>query len=151
LKKLSLSNIISNKKIKNKLITLAVIAGIILYFYATYWVGSGLSQNYNVGLTDFTVSEDGKQITIKVVDMNSAGYIRSCNPIDLENVIYVDFTYTFGGYNSTIGAKDEFTLDITDAVDGIFFAREDGYELVLYDNPETGQWEKIVPKSTETE
>ena len=39
------------------------------------------------------------------------------------------------------GAKDEFVIEVDDNCNGIFFAREDGYELMLYKNPETNTWQ----------
>ena len=86
-----------NAKTKKILTTLLIIFAILLYFCSTYWIGTGLSTNPNVGLLDFTVSENGQQITLKITDMTSVGHIRDFSPMEVGNVQYVDF------YCKTVG------------------------------------------------
>lgn len=135
-------------KLAKYLKILLVIGCIVLYFYITYFVGTGLSTNTYVYLADYTVSEDGTKIELHTAVSNSIGYLRSMQPIPSGNVQYVDFYNTFGGINSTLGAKDKFVIEIDENCKGIYFAREDGYELVLYFDEETKQWIRPI-KETE--
>ena len=132
-------------KIKKRLFTLLIVVALILYLYATYWISSGISTHTNVGILDYTVLEDGKKINFSVTSLDSIGYIRDMTPIETGNVLYIDFYYTFGGLNSTLGAKDEFTIEVGENCQALYFEREDGYELVLYLDPETNQWVKPTP------
>lgn len=134
----------SKMSAKKRLSILLIIAAVIFYFYATYWIGTGLSTNPTVGLIDFSVSENGRELTLYIGTPNSVGYIRDMSPMDLDTVQYIDFYCTFGGVNSSLGAKNEFVLEVDDKCQGIYFQREDGYELVLYLDPETNMWVKPV-------
>ena len=129
------------EKFKSHLTTILIIGAIILYFVLSYTVGVGFTENPNVYLEDFTVSEDGSQITIKTTVSSPSESIRNFSSITSGNVQYLDFYYTFGVSSSTLGAKDEFVVEINEDCIGIYFLREDGYELMLYKNPETSEWE----------
>lgn len=131
-----------NAKTKKRLITILIVVALIFYLYATYWISTGISTHKNVGILDYTVSEDGTKINLKITALDSIGYIRDMSPIETDSVQYIDFYYTFGGLNSTLGAKDEFTIEVGENCQALLFEREDGYELVLYLDPETNQWVK---------
>ena len=134
-------------KAKKRLSIFLIIIGIVFYFYVTYWINTGLSTNPTIELTDFSVSEDGHELTLNIATNSSVGYVRDINPIDMETIQYIDFYCTFGGINSTLGSKDEFVINIHENCQGICFQREDGYELVLYKNSETNNWEKVTPET----
>ena len=134
-------------KLAKYLKILLVIGCFVLYFYITYFVGTGLSTNTYVYLADYTLSEDGTEIELHTAVSNSIGYLSSMLPIPSGNVQYVDFYNTFGGINSTLGAKDKFVIEIDENCKGIYFAREDGYELVLYFDEETKQWIRPIKKT----
>jgi len=54
---------------------------------------------------------------------------------------YLTFYSTFGGLNSSFGAKNKFELELGEDDTEIYFNRPDGgYELVLQKNTETGEW-----------
>ena len=54
---------------------------------------------------------------------------------------YLTFYSTFGGLNSSFGAKHEFELELSEMDTEICFNRPDGgYALVLYKDPGTGVW-----------
>lgn len=56
---------------------------------------------------------------------------------------YLTFYSTFGGLNSSFGAKNEFVLELDKDDSEICFKRANGgYELVLQKNAETGAWER---------
>lgn len=129
------------EKLKKHLTTILILSIIVFYFLLTYIVGAGLTQNPNVQLADFVVSEDGSKITLKIATTSPSESVRDYISLEPGDAQYLDFYYTFGVSNFTFGAKDEFVIEVDENCNGIFFLRDNGYELVLYRNQETNQWE----------
>ena len=125
---------------KKSIILIVIIAIIVLVL--SFLVGTGLNKRTDVVLFDYSVSEDGTQLTFNVHVMSSMGYIRGFE--DNGGGVkphYLTFYSTFGGLNSSLGAKSEFVLELTEDDEEIYFNRADGgYELVLQKNEETGEW-----------
>lgn len=119
-------------------IVVALVALCFLYIFA-----SGFHKRTDVLLTDFSVSEDGTSVTLHVTVPTSMGYVRGFqNTGGSVKPHYLTFYSTFGGLNSSWGAKSEFILPLDEADTEIYFNRPDGgYMLVLVKNSETGQWE----------
>ena len=110
---------------------------------AVAFVGLGLTPRTDVYLTDYAVSEDGSQIEMTVAIASSMGYTRGFRSKQGGFNEYVTFYSTFGGFNSPIGAKNKFVLEL-DSVncDEVYFYHGDGgYTLVLKKNAQTNQWE----------
>lgn len=129
---------------KNKKLLLISIVAIIVILTASYFVGTGFIERTDVVLTDYSVSEDGTQITLNASVSSSMGYIRGFkNNGGGVKSHYLTFYSTFGGVNSKLGAKNEFVLEVNEDDSEIYFNRAGGgYELVLQKNTETGEWEK---------
>lgn len=129
---------------KNKKILLISVIAIIVLLTASYFVGTGFIERTDVILTDYSVSEDGTQITLNTSVSSSMGYIRGFkNNGGGVKPHYLTFYSTFGGLNSKLGAKNEFVLEVNEDDSEIYFNRAGGgYELVLQKNTETGKWEK---------
>lgn len=127
--------------IKKKIIT--VIAGIVVLI-VVFFIGTGFMKNSNIVLTHYSISEDGTEITMDVGVSVSIGYVRSFqNKGGGVKPHYLTFYSTFGGINSSLGAKNTFTLKLAPEDTEIYFNRTDGgYELVLVKDEETGQWHK---------
>ncbi|MDO5734813.1 MAG: hypothetical protein Q4P08_06780, partial [Eubacteriales bacterium] len=53
------------------IVLLLIVVGIV------YFVGSGFKEQKSVALRDFTVSEDGNEITMRVELNSSIGHVRS--------------------------------------------------------------------------
>lgn len=69
------------------------------------------------------------------------GYVRDYKDKG-ENPHYLHFYATFGGLNSSWGAKNEFVLELAPEDTEIYFHRGNGeYDLVLKKNERTGAWE----------
>lgn len=111
----------------------------------SFLVGTGFNKRTDVALTDYTVSEDGTQIILKTSVMSSMGYIRGFKDNGGGGMPhYLTFYSTFGGLNSTWGAKNEFVLELGEDDTEIYFNRVNGeYELILKKKEETGVWEEI--------
>ena len=100
------------------------------------------SKRGDVMLTDYSVSEDGSEMTIRVGVASSMGYIRSLKVKQGGDNLYLTF-YSTLGLNSKLGAKDEFTLDIGPYCTEIYFYHGDGgYKLVLEKNAEN-VWNRV--------
>lgn len=112
---------------------------------ASYVIGTGFIQNSSVVLEDYTVSEDGNEIILNVSLASSMGYVRDYK--DKGGGVkphYLHFYSTFGGLNSSLGAKNEFVLELDENDTEIFFYRgKGGYDLVLEKNRQTGIWEAV--------
>lgn len=129
---------------KNKKLILISVIAIIVILTASFFVGTGFIERTDVILTDYSVSEDGTQITLNASVSSSMGYIRGFkNNGGGVKPHYLTFYSTFGGLNSKLGAKNEFVLEVNEDDSEIYFNRAGGgYELVLQKNTETGEWEK---------
>ena len=105
-------------------------------------IGSGFKPRTDVYLAEYSISDDGAQITMQVGVASSMGYTRGFRSEQGGFQEYLTFYSAFGGLNSKLGAKNTFVLDI-DAVncDEIYFYHGNGgYQLVLQKDPLTQQW-----------
>lgn len=121
---------------------LIIILSVLLTLQFIFCIGIGFMKRGDVFLLDYSVSEDGTQLTFHTGIFSSMGYTRGF--IDEGGGIkphYLVFYSTFGGLNSSFGAENEFTLDLDPDDSEIYFNRSDGgYELVLRKDAETGEW-----------
>ena len=131
--------VITNKK---QLIFIIIIALVILF--GTYLIGTGFVKRSDVSLFDYKVSEDGTELTMEVHAMSSAGYIRGFKEFNHRNPNILVFYSTFGGFNSTLGAKDTFTLNLSPDMTELYFykANNNSVDLVLRKEEKTGQWKR---------
>lgn len=121
---------------KQKLLLLLLVFVIILY------AASGFITRPDVYIVDFEVSPDGQSMTIRAGVASSMGYIRDIHIETEGSVMKIEFYKTFGGANSSYGAKNEFTFELTDGIDEIRIYRgESGYETALVKDS-AGQWQK---------
>lgn len=124
---------------KKKIIAIVVI---VLIIVTAFLISTGFRERTDVVLVDYTVSEDGTEITFVVGVSSSMGYIRGYK--DEGGGVkphYLKFYSTFGGLNSSLGAKSEFTLELDENDTEIFFCRLDGgYEIVLVKADGTNEW-----------
>ena len=110
----------------------------------SFLIGTGFQKRTDVILVDYSVSADGSKLTFTTAIPGSMGYIRGFD--DKGGGVkpqYLTFYSTFGGLNSSFGAKHEFELDLGQDDTEIYFNRPgSGYALVLQKNADTGQWER---------
>jgi len=89
------------------------------------------------------VSEDESEITLQVGVASSMGYVRDfLNDSNETEIMEMQFYSAFGGFNSTIGAKNEFVIVLNPECREIYFYHNDGFDLVLQKNQATGEWER---------
>lgn len=123
---------------------LAVLVLVITSFVILRFVGTGFIERYDVCLSDYSVSEDGLELTFTTVIFSSMGHTRGFRD-DGGGVKphYLTFYSTFGGLNSTFGAKSEFVLMLDENDTEIYFADiGGGYKLVLKKDEKSGLWER---------
>lgn len=96
----------------------------------------------SIMLTDYSISEDGNVMTLEVGVASSIGYIRTLKSSQDGNKKYITFYSTYG-FNSSIGAKNEFQVELQPSCDEIYFYHGNGeYKLRLQKNSETNEWER---------
>lgn len=123
---------------KKKIIIISVLAILV----AVAWIiGSGFIKRADVSLVDYSVSENGSEITLQVSVASSMGYVRGFlnNSKEVE-VMEMEFYSAFGGLNGSIGAKNEFVTLLNPDCHEIYFYHNDGFDLVLQKNQDTGEW-----------
>lgn len=101
--------------VRKRIIAIVIIA---LFIIAAFLVSTGFSERTDVYLGDFSISEDGKELTFTAGVPSSMGYIRGYK--DEGGGVkphYLKFYSTFGGLNSSLGAKSEFVLELDEDED----------------------------------
>lgn len=94
---------------------------------------------------DFVVSEDGREITFQVGVGSSMGYVRGYK--DEGGGMkphYLKFYSAWGGFNSSIGAKSKYMLQLEpDDTEIYVYHGDGGYELALQKDAASGEWYKV--------
>lgn len=125
------------KKIK-VIVILSLITVIGLLFLST---GGKIT---NVMLNGYSMSKDDNVMTIKVGVASSIGYIRTFKASQDGNKKYITFYSTYG-FNSNIGAKKEFQVELQPSCNEIYFyIGNNEYRLKLQKNSETNEWERTI-------
>lgn len=121
------------------------VIGLILVLFILYFVGTGFIKNSSVFIMDYTLSEDGSEITLKVGTTSSVGYIRSISVHQQEGgKLYLDCYSAFGGINGKIGAKDTFIFPLNEDTSVIaVYRNSDCYQEVLVRDSD-GIWQRAV-------
>lgn len=106
-----------------------------------FLAGTGFIERFDVMLVDYSVSEDGTELTLQTAVASSMGYTRDFQDLQKDHAHHLTFYSTYGGLNSSFGAKNEFTLALDEADAAVYFARANGdYELILQRDAESGAW-----------
>ena len=122
-----------------------VIIWVIVIFavYMGYFCGTGFMKNGSVYLNDFSISEDGTEITLELGVAASAGNIRKAVVYQQHGgMLYFDCYCAFGGINGSISAKNTFTLPLDEDTTIIGVYRNTNcYEELLYKDAD-GIWKR---------
>lgn len=124
---------------------IGIAAIVILAVYAVYFFGTGFLKIGAAYIGDYTVSEDGSEITLDIGVAASAGFIRSAKIHQQEGgKLYIDCYAAFGGFNGSIGAKSSFTLPLDEDTESIgIYRNQNCYAVVLRKDAEgVWQWAK---------
>ena len=94
-------------------------------------------------ITDYTVTDDGSQMNLKVNIMSSMGFIRTIKTKNEGNKKFITFYSTYG-FNSSLGAKSEFQIKLDPNCDEIYFySGRDEYKLKLQKDKITNKWNMV--------
>lgn len=125
---------------KKATIVLTIIAALFLI----YFVGTGFLKAASACILDYSISEDGRNITIHVGVPASMGYIRKAAVHQQSGgKLYIDCYSAFGGLNGSIGAKSSFTLPLEEDTAVIaLYQGADCYREVLRRDTD-GVWQRV--------
>lgn len=127
---------------KRILISLIVIITIVIIGFVLV----NFIKRTDVFLGEYTVTNDGTQISMDVGVASSMGYLGRYSTKQVENRLYVTFYSALRGHNTFAGGN-LITIDLPQGCDEIYFNRSGGeYELMIQKNNETGEWERVIAK-----
>lgn len=122
----------------------AWIAGIVVVLVVCgVFFGSGFVRKGDAYLEDYSVSEDGTEITLELGVASSAGYLRKAAVHQQAGgKLYLDCYAAFGGVNGSIGAQTTYRISLDAETKSIALYRNaDCYEVILEKN-EDGIWQR---------
>ena len=108
---------------KKKNIVIAVTA--VIAVVALYLIGPGFSKNTYAYITDFSVSEDGRKMTLTIgLDVSDpsepAPKVRKIKESQqYGGRLYLDCYSAFGGFYGSWGAKSEFVVELDEETEVI--------------------------------
>ena len=121
----------------------------VLLVAALWLLITGLIPVTSVYITDdYTVSEDGSELNFTIGNGSSMGFVRAFR--DAGGGVkphYLKFYGAWGGFNSSLGAKNRFTLHLDpDDTEIYVYHGNGGYDLVLQKDAATGEWQRQPAK-----
>ena len=122
--------------------TSITILAIIIALLVSYLIAPGFSKQVSAYITDFSVSEDGTEMTITIGVATSIGYVRKVSEYQQHGgKLYLDCYSAFGGINGSWGAKYEYTIKLNEDTEMIAIYRAANcYDTVL-EKDENGKWQ----------
>lgn len=119
--------------------TVITVVSVLLGMILVYFIVTGMSRRTDVYIYDFEV-KDG-EMTVHTGVAGSVGYARSVSCRQSGKALDLTFYSAFGGINGSVGAKNQFTIELNDETEEIrIFRGGDKYETELI---KTGAgWEK---------
>lgn len=124
-----------------KKVTIGIIVAVVLC--GGYFIGSGFLRNGSVYMDGYSISGDGREITLDIDTASSVGYIRKMEiSQQMGGKLYIDCYAAFGGINGRIGAKNSFTLPLDEDTEIIgIYRNENCYEEILHKDAD-GSWRR---------
>lgn len=116
-----------------------VAAAAVLVPFLLFRVGSGLTEQRNVILRDYTVSENEKTLTLHAAVFPPIEGIRDYKDEPKNGEHYLTFYNAFGSAN-TISAGYTVVLPVADTDKAVYFNDAEGFHLVLQKYELTGEW-----------
>ncbi len=117
---------------------IAALAAVLVPFLL-FRVGSGFTEQQNATLREYTVSEDGKTLTLYATVFPPIEDIRDYKDEPKDGEHYLTFYNAFGGA-STMSAGYTVVLPVEDTDKAVYFNDAEGFHLVLQKNELTGEW-----------
>lgn len=124
-------------KTKGKKKIAFVVLAVLLIVLGAYLLIFGGKRD-DVVITEYSVSADGSEMTLKASIASSAGYLRKITVSYDDDAVLVDFYSTFG-INNPIGAKSEFKVPLRPDSEIVCVNRGDSY-YAAFAKDDDGQW-----------
>ena len=135
---------------KKALLIIAAVIAVLAVIFCSVWVGSGFFRIKSAFIEDFTVSEDGSEMNIRIMLASSIGYVRKVTVHEKDDgKLLLDCYSAFGGINGSIGAKRDYVIPLPEDAKSIAVYGDAGdgsgagYEVVLQKD-ENGDWKKVI-------
>ena len=120
-----------------------ILCSVLVVYIIVSAVVLGFSKTNSIYINDYSVSDDGKTMTFSIINSSSMGHVRGYKDSPVSNNDHrLSFYSCWGGFNSSIGAKDTFTLKLDEDDTEIYLYHGDDYALTLIKDPQTGIWYK---------
>ena len=125
-----------------KKVLLCAVATAVLLF-GVYMILPGFTRLTSVYISDYSLSDDGSEMTINVSVTSSVGFVRKVAVHQQESgKLCLDCYAAFGGINGSIGAKSEHTVKLDKDTEVIaLYKNNNCYEEVLRKD-ENGNWQR---------
>lgn len=119
-------------------------AAVLILLCGVYFFGSGFLKSPTVFVQDFSVSEDGTEMTLSIGVSGSKGFVRKISEYQqMGGKLYLNCYSAFGGLNGSVGAKTVYTVSLAEDTQSIaLFRNVNCYEVVLQKDS-TGQWQRV--------
>ena len=121
-----------------------IIISAVIVLLGVYFIVSGFRKCPSAYIGDFTVSEDGTEMTLKLFSSSSVGFIRKVSVHQQHGgKLYLDCYCAFGGINGSVGAKSQYKISLAKGTGLIALYRApDCYQEVLKKDS-SGLWQRV--------
>ena len=123
-------------------IKITVIA--ILVLVIIYMIMAGCSKVSDAFIGEYTVTEDGKEMTVRIGVAGSFGGVSSMKAKkEADGIMYLDCYSAYNGFNGKLGEEGCYTFPLDEDITTIVLYRSGNkYEIILEKNSD-GTWERI--------
>ena len=113
---------------------------IIVLLYGIYFVGCGFSTDSDLSFSEYEYSQEKNELILKKINISSSiGYVRGYRSSQTGEKLFLTFYKWFWGINSSLGAKDSLTVEISPETEEIYLWEGENAHLFLKKNVENGE------------
>lgn len=113
---------------------------IIVLLYGIYFVGCGFSTDSDLSFSEYEYSQEKNELILKKINISSSiGYVRGYRSSQTGEKLFLTFYKCFWGINSSLGAKDSFTVELSPETEEIYLWEGENAHLFLKKNVENGE------------
>jgi hypothetical protein len=113
---------------------------LIILWYGIYFVGCGFSTDSDLSFKEYEYSQEKDELTLKTIIIpSSIGYVRGYKSSQTGEKLFLTFYKCFWGINSSLGAKDSFTVKVSPEIEEIYVWEGENAHLFLKKNAENGE------------
>ena len=113
---------------------------IIVLLYGIYFVGCGFSTDSDLSFSEYEYSQEKNELILKKINISSSiGYVRGYRSSQTGEKLFLTFYQCFWGINSSLGAKESFTVELSPETEEIYLWEGENAHLFLKKNVENGE------------